>query len=219
GYEEAAAQGVVAGLNAALQAQGKAQLTFSREQSYVGVMIDDLITRGVTEPYRMFTSRAEFRLSLRVDNADQRLTPVGLNVGCVREARAEAFRNKIAQLQAWRTRSTRRKTVSDGAEPDGNETIDACPPDVLHQLEIEARYEGYVDRQRRETLKLALDQDIRLPATLDYRGLSGLSTELRDKLSRVRPLTLAHAGRIEGMTPAAIVLLHGAARRASRTGA
>lgn len=203
GYEEAAAQGIAAGLNAALRARGEGGVIFPRENSYIGVMIDDLTTRGVTEPYRMFTSRAEFRLSLRVDNADQRLTPLGIALGCVGDARRRAFEMKTEAL------ANARSTPVEVRES-------VAAPDILHLLNIEAKYDGYVTRQSREAKRLESDRAVELPDTLDYIGQAGLSRELREKLSRVRPRSLAQAARIEGMTPAALILLLGMAKRSRR---
>ncbi len=218
GYEEAAGQGIVSGINAGLRARDGGVVGLSRENSYIGVMIDDLTTRGVTEPYRMFTSRAEFRLSLRIDNADQRLTPLGLEVGCVGDVRRAAFAEKSEQLEGARKASALRAVRRSNAVALGSsDPLSAFAPAIRRQIAIEAGYDGYVERQRREAAKLDADRTVVLPSSIDYSGLSGLSAELRDKLDKVRPATLAQAGRIEGMTPSALVLLHGVARRAARS--
>ena len=236
GYEEAAAQGLVAGLNAAAQALGRDSVQFSRTNSYVGVMIDDLTRRGVTEPYRMFTSRAEFRLSLRADNADQRLTPIGVKVGCVTEARRRTFQEKHDALlnameflreATFSTKDLRgsgfvvsqdgaRRTALDlMAMPDYSGTkLDALlkspfdwPADIRRQAETEALYAQYSERQQADVEELRRSEATVIPAGFDYSELSGLSTELKTKLLRIRPESIYQAGQIEGMTPAAITLI------------
>ena len=236
GYEEAAAQGVVAGLNAALFAQDREAVTFSRTDSYIGVMIDDLVTRGVTEPYRMFTSRAEYRLSLRADNADQRLTPLGLRLGCVREDRARAFGTKMEALDrvvsALKARSFTPKELlaggvvvsQDGARrsafdvmalPDYDPAqLDGLMPELAEhpaearaQAGIEALYAQYADRQAADAEELRRHETTPIPPDFDYGPLSGLSHELKSKLMRLRPENLHQARQIEGMTPAALTLL------------
>ncbi len=242
GYEEAAAQGVVAGLNAAALAGGAALVAFERSESYLGVMIDDLTSRGVTEPYRMFTSRAEYRLSLRADNADQRLTARGAAIGCVGAERHAAFAAKSAALQNARAILERLsltpneaarhglKVNQDGlrrsafdllALPDA--TIDslghiwpelgAIAPKIAAQIEIDAKYAVYLDRQARDIEAARRDEALAIPEALDYRLLPGLSSEIRAKLELIRPRTMAQAGRIEGMTPAALTLLASKVRR------
>lgn len=245
GYEEAAAQGLVAGLNAARYASGEAPVPFSRTDSYIGVMIDDLTTRGVTEPYRMFTSRAEFRLSLRADNADQRLTPLGIEIGCVGEVRKRAFENKEARLGEARSRLesasyTPRDLISagiaandDGTRRNGMQVL-AFPdtalvdlakidpnlakidPDIGAQLKKDATYANYIARQAREVEMLRRDECIVIPPELDYALMDGLSNELKVKLAAVRPGTLAQASRIDGMTPAALALILVCLRRSER---
>jgi tRNA uridine 5-carboxymethylaminomethyl modification enzyme len=244
GYEEAGAQGLVAGLNAAGRARGLEAAEFDRTDSYIGVMIDDLITRGVSEPYRMFTSRAEYRLSLRADNADQRLTPRGLTIGCIGQARAAAFGAKMDRLAALRT-AAQETTVQIFAEVLPNSAtlkpgrhpipmllgiddvplaviVDALPdadPADLTQLRCEAMYAPYIERQSREVDRIAREERTRIPDGFDFRGIAGLSNELQDRLSRARPDTLAAAARMEGMTPAATVLLLARIRAAQLAGA
>ena len=245
GYEEAAAQGLVAGLNAARDVVGGDPVVFSRSDSYIGVMIDDLVTRGVTEPYRMFTSRAEFRLSLRADNADQRLTPLGLAIGCVGEKRREAFGRKMETLGSARAQlesqsyspnqaaaagirigqdGQRRSAFALLAFPDvGFDDILQLDPslasldaEVREQIARDAMYATYIDRQAVEVEALRRDESHEIPMDFDYRALSGLSFELTAKLERARPATLAQAGRIDGMTPAALTLILAAIRRKQR---
>ena len=242
GYEEAAAQGLVAGLNAAHSANGGDPIVFSRSESYIGVMIDDLTTRGVSEPYRMFTSRAEFRLSLRADNADQRLTPKGIAFGCVGVRRRREFERKMDALQKVRRvldeacftpRQLQEQGIrirQDGGRRDGMAVLSLpgigfenlsrlmpelndTPLDIARQIEREAIYSNYIKRQQRDIEALARDESHEIPGDFNYRSLSGLSNELRLKLEKVRPSTLGQASRIEGMTPAALTLILGRLRQ------
>ncbi len=248
GYEEAAAQGVVAGLNAALKGLGRDEIVFSRRTSYIGVMIDDLTTRGVSEPYRMFTSRAEFRLSLRADNADQRLTELGIDIGCVGEERRQAYEAKMERLEAGRARLESQswtpreisehgvKIAADGARRNGYqllafpdvsfETLVSLEPslestdfETRRQLERDALYANYIERQKRDVEAMQRDEAQEIPESFDFEGLQGLSAELRQKLSAARPATLAQAGRVEGMTPAALTLILARLRQAQRQSA
>lgn len=233
GYEEAAAQGLVAGLNAAGAATARGVPQFSRSTSYIGVLIDDLTTRGVTEPYRMFTSRAEFRLSLRADNADQRLTPMAMELGIVSEDRERAFLGKTNLLSEAEALLSSRvfaasqasdagiDVATDGAKRSGKallsiaktsmEEIDILVPEMRRfpaairaQLEREAVYSNYLERQARDVERLQKEESRVIPWDFDYDCISGLSSELREKLARIRPASIASAGRIEGMTPAAL---------------
>ena len=242
GYEEAAAQGMVAGLNAALAVQGREPVTFSRSNSYIGVMIDDLTTRGVTEPYRMFTSRAEFRLSLRADNADQRLTQLGIELGCVGETRQAAFQAKMDQLDDVRARltdvtytprqiqqadiavnqdGTRRTGLAVLAFPDVSfEDLVRLDPGLegfdettRRQIERDALYANYIERQKKDVESLRKDESQPIPAQFDYQSINGLSNELKLKLDNARPANLLQAGRIDGMTPAALALILGRLKR------
>jgi len=221
GYEEAAAQGLLAGLNAGLQALGRAPWSPARDQAYLGVLVDDLITRGVSEPYRMFTSRAEYRLMLREDNADLRLTDVGRKLGIVSDARWDAF-NRKRDAVARETERLKSTYVSAGLRekrpayemlrrPEvhyANLVTDpVADPQVAEQVEIQAKYEGYIERQRAEVARRADFEARALPAGLDYREVRGLSAEAQQKLNHHRPETLGQAARISGITPAAISLL------------
>lgn len=236
GYEEAAAQGVVAGLNAALNVLGRDPAVFSRSQSYIGVMIDDLTTRGVSEPYRMFTSRAEFRLSLRADNADQRLTPLGVELGCVGKSRAEAHFKKAERLESARELLVKHvftpSQVSDAGikiNQDGSKrtafqllafpdvsfeqiadlslSFSSIDDEVRKQMEREALYANYIDRQQKDIDLLNKDEARKIPKEFDYSSMDGLSNELKAKLEAVRPESLAQASRVDGMTPAALTLI------------
>jgi tRNA uridine 5-carboxymethylaminomethyl modification enzyme len=221
GYEEAAAQGLIAGINAALRAAEREAWCPARNEAYVGVMVDDLVTRGVTEPYRMFTSRAEYRLQLREDNADLRLTEAGRRLGLVDDARWDAFcrkRDAVEREKArlWRTfvstsfgekcRSyelLRRPEVKHGDVAGA----DPVAPEVAEQVEIQIKYEGYVERQRAEVARRKTLDELPIPGSFDYGAVRGLSIEVRQKLAMQRPETLGQASRISGITPAAISLL------------
>jgi tRNA uridine 5-carboxymethylaminomethyl modification enzyme len=250
GYEEAAAQGLFAGVNAALQVRGQAPWLPRRDQAYLGVLVDDLVTKGVTEPYRMFTSRAEFRLQLREDNADARLTEVGRQMGLVDDARWDAFSRKrdAVSRETERLKTTwvnprnlpvaeservlgkaiehehnlfdllRRPNVNypalmtlDGgrmASADvSRETLGDLSPSVIEQVEIAAKYSGYIERQKGEVERAAFYEHLRLPDSLDYMQVSALSIEARQKLAKHRPETLGQASRISGITPASVSLL------------
>jgi len=205
GYEEAAAQGLVAGINAGLAAQGKMPWTPKRSEAYLGVLIDDLVTRGTREPYRMFTSRAEHRLLLREDNADLRLTPVGRELGLIDAERSTLFDEKRRLIQS--------AAVMDGAGMD-----DRLPSQLTAEAEARVKYAGYIERQEQEVERQRRNEETPLPADLDYAVLTGLSHEVRQQLSRVRPGTIGQAGRIPGVTPAAVSILLVHLKKRSLTG-
>jgi tRNA uridine 5-carboxymethylaminomethyl modification enzyme len=245
GYEEAAAQGIVAGLNAARAATGGDPVTFSRSESYIGVMIDDLTSRGVTEPYRMFTSRAEYRLSLRADNADQRLTDLGVAIGCVSDARNRMFHDKMGSIGTGRAAlsslilaprqivalgisasqdGVKRSALSVLAFPDASipALASVCPdyaalePDVQIQIWRDALYAQYIERQKTDAEGLRRDEGVLIPRDFVYDGLASLSNELKAKLNHRRPGNLLQASRIEGMTPAALTVILAHVRRGSK---
>ncbi len=245
GYEEAAAQGLVAGLSAASAAMGKGEVYFSRRNSYIGVMIDDLTTRGVAEPYRMFTSRAEFRLSLRADNADQRLTPIGIQLGCVDEERKLAFYKKEQELSDLKNRLTQRdytpKELNSGGirvNSDGmkrnlyqvlafpnvgfddllifDSELSGFSSSISDQIQRDSLYANYVVRQEKDANNLKRDEDQIIPKDFDYSGLDGLSNELKSKLIAVGPRDIAQAMRVDGMTPAAALLILGKIKHGHR---
>jgi tRNA uridine 5-carboxymethylaminomethyl modification enzyme len=245
GYEEAAAQGLVAGLNAASQAGGGGDITFDRGEAYLAVMIDDLVSRGVTEPYRMFTSRAEYRLTLRADNADQRLTARGVAIGCVGTRRRRQHETKMAALAAARDFA---RSVSltpseadrygltlnkDGQRRSAFELLSHpnigtaelatiwpqfgdLPPKIAQQLEIDAKYDVYLSRQAADIAAYRRDEGLELPPGLDYSQIGGLSIEVRQRLSSTRPRTISQAARMDGITPAALTLLVAHLKRNSR---
>ena len=236
GYEEAAAQGLVAGLNSAAASLGQDNITFSRSDSYIGVMIDDLISKGVSEPYRMFTSRAEFRLSLRADNADQRLTPKGIDIGCVSSDRKKVFLEKTDKIEKCNKilsekEFTPNQLLAQGisVSQDGNKrnlkqvlafpsiTFDnitvfdkrllKIEKEIQKQAHRDAMYSNYIDRQSKDIEAIKRDEAIKIPYNFDYEPMSGLSNELKDKLIVQKPKNIAQASRIEGMTPAALFLI------------
>jgi tRNA uridine 5-carboxymethylaminomethyl modification enzyme len=242
GYEEAAGQGLVAGLNAAARAAGSPGILFDRSEAYLGVMIDDLISRGATEPYRMFTSRAEFRLTLRADNADQRLTGLGLRIGCVGQRRRDHYQEKMAALSAVRERA---RTVSvtpteaqhfgislnrDGQRRSAFDLLSYphiglpeigriwpefldVPSVIAAQIETDAKYAVYLDRQAADVAAFRRDEAFEIPEAVDYAAVPGLSNEARQRLAAARPRTIGHAGRLDGITPAALTLVAAHVRR------
>ena len=236
GYEEAAAQGLVAGLNAAAASSEEESINFSRSDSYIGVMIDDLISKGVSEPYRMFTSRAEFRLSLRADNADQRLTPKGIEIGCISTFRKEAFLDKVDKIEECNTilsekEFTPNQLIAQGisVSQDGNKRnlkqvlafpnitfdnikvfdnrLSDIESEIQKQAHRDALYSNYIDRQKKDIESVKRDEAIKIPSSFDYQSMSGLSNELKSKLLIQKPKNIAQASRIEGMTPAALFLI------------
>ncbi len=248
GYEEAAAQGLLAGLNAASLAGEGGEIVIDRAQAYLGVMIDDLVTRGVSEPYRMFTSRAEYRLQLRADNADQRLTEKGITVGCVGAARARIHNEKSSALKAAREFAKTISLTPKEAERHGlslnkdgqrrtafellsypNVTVSdlskiwprfgELAPKIAEQIEIDAKYDVYLSRQNADIAAYRRDESFELPEDLDYAALPGLSNEMKQKLQTHRPRTIGHAGRIDGVTPAALTLLVAHVRRGKKLSA
>ncbi len=248
GYEEAAAQGLLAGLNAAAKAGQGAPITFDRAQAYLGVMIDDLVTRGVSEPYRMFTSRAEYRLALRADNADQRLTANGIAIGCVGPARAAFHADKTAALNSARefansvsltpkeaerhgialNKDGQRRTAFELLSYQNVGVADLAriwprfgdiAPKIAEQIEIDAKYHVYLSRQAADVESYRRDESFELPDEIDYAAMPGLSNEAKQKLMAHRPRTIGHAGKIDGMTPAALTLLVAHVKRRRKTAA
>jgi tRNA uridine 5-carboxymethylaminomethyl modification enzyme len=248
GYEEAAAQGLVAGLNAARKAAGGGEVIFDRAEAYLGVMIDDLVTRGVTEPYRMFTSRAEYRLTLRSDNADQRLTARGMEIGCVGAERATMFAEKSSKLREARTRLEALTITPSEAARHGLDLnkdgirrsafallsrwdigwaevarlwpeLDTIEPAIAGQVEVDAKYAVYLERQMADVASFRRDEALLLPDSLDYNGLPGLSNEVKARLAEARPRSLGQAARLEGITPAALTILASQVRKGRRLAA
>ncbi len=248
GYEEAAAQGIVAGLNAARRAADEGEIIFDRAEAYLGVMVDDLITRGVTEPYRMFTSRAEYRLTLRSDNADQRLTAKGIEIGCVGAERAAAFAAKAAKLGAARAQLEALTITPSEAARQGLELnkdgvrrsafsllsrwdigwadvtrvwpeLNGIEPAIAAQVEVDAKYAVYLQRQSADVASFRRDEALLLPDDLDYAALPGLSNEVRARLGEARPRSLGQAARLEGVTPAALTILASQVRKTRRLAA
>ena len=243
GYEEAAAQGLIAGANAARASAGLEPIIIDRSQAYIGVLIDDLVTRGVSEPYRMFTSRAEYRLSLRADNADLRLTPLGESCGIVGQERSRQFREKLGRLErakriaiGLKLTPAEANRIGISIRQDGLRrtalqllslpgmtiarlaavwpVLQGIDPEIAEQLEIDAHYTGYLDRQEEDIAAFRRDEAMLIPEALDYASIAGLSTECRLKLTTIRPRTLGQASRIDGMTPAALTLVLAAVRHA-----
>ncbi|MDA0238475.1 MAG: tRNA uridine-5-carboxymethylaminomethyl(34) synthesis enzyme MnmG, partial [Proteobacteria bacterium] len=248
GYEEAGAQGIVAGINAARMAGGLDAVILDRADAYIGVMIDDLVNLGTSEPYRMFTSRAEYRLQLRADNADRRLTPLAIKIGCVSPERQKTFEEKIAALARATELSTNLTATPNALSKHGinvnmdgqrrnvlellaysNITMNSLAViwpelasvrgDVAEQFEIEARYAGYMDRQEADISAFRRDEDLTLPDDLDYSSIASLSMEVCLKLTEAKPATLGAAARISGVTPAALTALLGHVRRAGKRAA
>ena len=242
GYEEAAGQGLIAGLNAARKAGGGDAFVLDRAEAYIGVMIDDLVTKGVSEPYRMFTARAEYRLSLRADNADQRLTPTAIALGCVGAERRALWEEKrdalvVARDFASETNLTPneaqkrglpvnadgiRRSIADLlAHPDIEwahlqaiwPEMSGWPPAIRQQIETDAQYAGYLDRQKADIAAFRRDERLRLPENMDFLSVDGMSNEVRQKLAAAQPTTLGQAARVDGITPAALTLLLHLAKR------
>ncbi len=244
GYEEAAAQGLIAGINAALSVKGSEPFILDRSDAYIGVMIDDLITKGVAEPYRMFTSRAEYRLSLRADNADQRLTPKGIDLGLVSEERSNIFKNKLSKLAKIDLKMNKLsitpskvskfaiKIAKDGIFRTANEIltqkgvdmrkireiwpeIPSFDKEIDDQIEINAHYKGYLKRQKADILAFKRDENLIIPNKINYDNLSGLSNEVKAKFKQIKPRTMGQALRIDGITPSAVYILLSHVKRKS----
>ena len=242
GYEEAAAQGLIAGINAALKVKKRDEFILDRSSSYIGVMIDDLITKGVSEPYRMFTSRAEYRLSLRADNSDQRLTPMGIKINLVKDNRKKLFNEKQKKISSLEKSLSRKsitpnaaakhsiKIAMDGVKRSGLEILGIKNVKLTHlrsiwadiphyehyideQVEINAHYSGYLPKQENDIKTFKKDESLLIPNEIDYDSFSGLSNEVKSKLNLIRPKTLGQALRIDGVTPAAAIILLGAIKK------
>jgi len=236
GYEEAAAQGLVAGINAAIKLTSRSSFIVDRSEGYIGVLIDDLVTKGTKEPYRMFTSRSEYRLTLRADNSDQRLTPLGMQIGCISSKRKTIFKNKLKQLQEGFSLVKKYSISPNKLEKNGiminhdgkkrsafdllsfenvsfSDVNNIWPEtkfikdDIREQIEIETQYAGYLERQREDIIDFKREEELTLPKNLDYKTIGSLSNEIVEKLTLVRPPTLGAASRISGVTPAAIIAL------------
>ena len=236
GYEEAAAQGLVAGINAAIKLTSRSSFIVDRSEGYIGVLIDDLVTKGTKEPYRMFTSRSEYRLTLRADNSDQRLTPLGMQIGCISSKRKTIFKNKLKQLQEGFSLVKKYRISPNKLEKNGiminhdgkkrsafdllsfenvsfSDVNNIWPEtkfikdDIREQIEIETQYSGYLERQREDIIDFKKEEELTLPKNLDYKTIGSLSNEIVEKLTLVRPPTLGAASRISGITPAAIIAL------------
>ena len=236
GYEEAAAQGIMAGINAALNCSGTKEFIIDRSQGYIGVLIDDLVTKGTKEPYRMFTSRSEYRLLLRSDNADQRITPLGIEIGCVSNKRAKIFEEKVTKIKKGFSLVGKLKTSPNQLAKkgitinhDGKKRsliellsfsnisfsklesiwpeIKRIDSDTKEQIEIEAVYAGYLDRQRAEVEDYKKEEGLKIPKSINYKKVGSLSNEVVEKLTNIRPQTLGEASRISGITPAAIIAI------------
>ena len=236
GYEEAAAQGLVAGINAAIKLTSRSSFIVDRSEGYIGVLIDDLVTKGTKEPYRMFTSRSEYRLTLRADNSDQRLTPLGMQIGCISSKRKTIFKNKLKQLQEGFSLVKKYSISPNKLEKNGiminhdgkkrsafdllsfenvsfSDVNNIWPEtkfikdDIREQIEIETQYSGYLERQREDIIDFKKEEELTLPKNLDYKTIGSLSNEIVEKLTLVRPPTLGAASRISGITPAAIIAL------------
>ena len=236
GYEEAAAQGLVAGINAAIKLTSRSSFIVDRSEGYIGVLIDDLVTKGTKEPYRMFTSRSEYRLTLRADNADQRLTPLGMQIGCISSKRKTIFKNKLKQLQEGFSLVKKYSISPNKLEKNGiminhdgkkrsafdllsfenvsfSDVNNIWPEtkfikdDIREQIEIETQYAGYLERQREDIIDFKREEELTLPKNLDYKTIGSLSNEIVEKFTLVRPPTLGAASRISGVTPAAIIAL------------